>query len=610
MKPQQASHRRPAEEPSPTAPRRYVVPVCAALALLTLAVYAQTAGHGFISYDDDQYVYENPRVQAGLTAANIAWAFTTFFYANWHPLTWLSHMLDWQLFGQDAGYHHLVNVGLHIGSTILLLLVLWRTTQRLWPSAMVAAIFALHPMHVESVAWVAERKDVLSGFLGMLALWLYARYVEAPALRRYLAVALVFALGLMAKPMLVTLPLVLLLLDYWPLGRLPWPVRWPALRPLLWEKAPLLALAGIDSVLTFLAQRSFGSVVALGRLPVSARVANSATAYVSYLAKAVWPVDLAVLYPAHGQPAGTSFLAILLLLAITAGALWTARQRPYLLTGWLWYTGMLVPVIGLVQVGAQSMADRYSYFPYVGLSIAVVWGVAELVHNRPVLRHTAAAAAVLAVILMAAMTYRQTAYWMDSETLFEHTLAVTEANSIMHNNLGVVLSRDNRHEGALTHFQQALAIDPAYSSAHANLGHEWLRGGQYEKAVAELNEALRLKPDIAVAHADLGILFAAAGHLEEGSAQLAEALRLSPANAETHNNYCYVLQHLRRMEEAMAQCRESLRLKPDLVDAHYNLGTAFAAQGRKAEALAEFSQVLAANPSHAASRRAIADLGK
>jgi tetratricopeptide (TPR) repeat protein len=613
MKSHKAARRRAAErhpaaaaaKPADAIAPRYMVFACLALAVVTLAVYAQTASHGFISYDDDQYVYENLTVRAGLTPANAAWAFTTFFYANWHPVTWLSHMLDCQLFGLQAGSHHLVNVAFHLGSAILLLLVLRRTTRRLWPSAIVAAIFALHPMHVESVAWVSERKDVLSTFLGLLALWCYVGYVEAPAVRRYLLVLLVFALGLMAKPMLVTFPFVLLLLDYWPLGRLPWPPRWRALRPLLWEKAPLLALSAVDSVLTFRAQQGYGAVVALERLPFSARLANVAASYVSYLGKAVWPVDLAVLYPAHPLPADTVFLAVLVMLALTLGAVWAGRQRPYLLVGWLWYVGMLVPAIGLVQVGLQARADRYTYLPYVGLSIAVVWGVADLVRNRPALRKAAAGAAVAALLLLAAAAYRQTAYWKDSETLFEHTLAVTQGNYIIHNNLGVVVSGLGRHEEALAYFQRALAITPDYMEAHANLGHEWIKGGQYEKALPELQEALRLKPALAQAHADLGLLMAAGGRLEEARGQLEQAVRLAPADADSQSNFCYVLGQLGQTDEALSHCREALRLKPDFPSARYNLGSAFAAQGKKAEARAEFAKALAADPANAAARAAM-----
>jgi protein O-mannosyl-transferase len=474
----------------------------------------------------------------------------------------------------------------------------------------VAAIFALHPAHVESVAWVSERKDVLSGFLGMLTLWLYVRYAQAPSVRRYLWMALALALGLMAKPMLVTLPLVLLLLDYWPLGRLPWPPRWTALRPLLWEKAPLLGLAAIDSVLTFRAQHSFGAVVALERLPLSARVANAAAAYVSYLGKAVWPVDLAVFYPAHGQPATTAFLAVLIMLAVTAGAFWEAKQRPYLLIGWLWFVGMLVPVIGLVQVGAQSMADRYTYFPYVGLSIAVVWGAADLVHNRPALRNAAAVMAVLAVIVLAAMAYRQTGYWKNSETLFEHTLAVTQGNAIIHNDLGVALATEGKHQEAMAHYRQALAIDPDYAEAHANLGDELVKVGQFDRAMPEFDKALRLRPALASAHAGLGLMLAASGQLEEARDHLESALHAAPATADTQSNLCYVLVRLGRPADAVSHCREALRLKPDFPDARYNLGNAYAALGKRAEAFAEFSKVLAADPSNAGARGAMENLGK
>ncbi|MGP8248183.1 MAG: tetratricopeptide repeat protein [Bryobacteraceae bacterium] len=619
MKPRRAPRRRSADRQSTAAPAtpaasiapsRYLVFVSVALAVAALLVYWQTASHGFISYDDDQYVYENSHVRAGLTFSNIAWAFTTFFYANWHPVTWLSHMLDCQLFGLNAGYHHLVSVGFHIAGTILLLLVLWRATRRLWPSAIVAAIFALHPMHVESVAWVSERKDVLSAFFGMLALWLYVRYAEAPTVRRYLWVALAFALGLMAKPMLVTFPFVLLLLDYWPLGRLKWPPKWAVLRPLLWEKAPLLALAAIDSVLTFDAQRNFGAVVALGSMPFSARLANVAAAYVGYLGKAVWPADLAVLYPVHGVPAEMAAGAAVLMLALTGGAVWAARRRPYVLVGWLWYVGMLVPVIGLVQVGVQSMADRYTYVPFVGLSIAVVWGVDDLVRNHPALRKAAAGVAMLAVILLAAVAYRQAACWKDSETLFEHTLAVTQGNYIIQNNLGVVLSDEGKHQEAVAHFQRALAILADYVAAHGNLGHEWMKMGNFEKALPELNETLRLAPTNSGAQDNLGVTLAAGGRLEEAREHLEKAVRLAPANPEPHSNLCYVLGRLGRADEAIAQCREALRLKPEFPDADYNLGNALAAQGKKAEARAEFAKVLAANPSNAAARLAMENLGK
>jgi tetratricopeptide (TPR) repeat protein len=519
-------------------------------------------------------------------------------------------MLDCQLFGLDAGAHHLVNVGLHVVSAILLLLVFLKMTQRLWPSALVAAIFALHPMHVESVAWIAERKDVLSTLLAMLMLWLYVRYVEVPSPRRYVPVVVVFALGLMAKPMVVTLPLVLLLLDYWPLCRWTWPPSWSVVRSLVWEKTPLFVLAALDSMLTFEAQRGAGAVTTLVHAPFSARLANSAVAYVSYMDKAVWPVNLAVLYPVHDVPAALAVAAGSLILVLTAGAVWAARRRPYVFVGWFWYVGMLVPAIGLVHVGAQSMADRYTYLPFVGLSVVVVWGAADLVRNRPPLGNIAAGVAVLAIVLMAATAYRQTMYWNDSQTLFERTLAVTEGNFIIHNNLGAVLAREGRDAEAIPHFRQAVTIEPDYGEAHANLGHELLKTSQFDMAFSELSDALRLKPDLAAAQADMGMLMTNGGRLEEARQHFEIAERLAPANAFTLNNLCNVLRRLGRGEEAVARCAEALRLNPDFLEAHYNMGKAYAALGRKAEASAEFLKVLALDPSHAGARAALESLGK
>jgi protein O-mannosyl-transferase len=394
----------PVTAPMPGTSARLVVVLCLTLALATLAVYWQTSGHAFIAYDDDQYVYENSTVKAGLTTSGIAWAFTTVFYANWHPLTWLSHMLDCQLFGLDAGAHHIVNVAFHLTNTLLLFIALALITRQPWRSTLVAGIFALHPLHVESVAWIAERKDVLSTFFAMLTLLLYKRYTENTTARRFISMAVAFALGLMAKPMLVTLPSVLLLLDFWPLRRLKWPPAWPNLRPLLWEKVPLFAMVAISSVLTFLAQQNYGAVVPLARMPFSARIANAAIAYVRYLGKAFWPDRLAVLYPIQRPQAENALGALAILAGATAVALLWVNRRPYLLVGWLWYLVMLVPVIGLVQAGVQSMADRYTYLPLVGFSVAIVWGTADLVESHRLLRNASAALAVVVLVLLAPLS--------------------------------------------------------------------------------------------------------------------------------------------------------------------------------------------------------------
>jgi Tfp pilus assembly protein PilF len=544
------------------------------LALSTIAVYAQTAHYGFIAYDDDQYVYENAVVKTGITGTSLVWAATTFFYANWHPLTWLSYLVDVQLFGLNAGAFHVVNLLLHTANVILIFLVLFRMTRRPWRSAVVAAVFALHPLHVESVAWISERKDVLSTFLGIVALLLYLRYVERPTITRYLITFFAFALSLMAKPMWVTFPLLLLLLDLWPLRRLQWWPQWPRDRSIFVEKLPLLLLSLGGSILTFAAQRSFGAVVTVERYPLLGRLGNAAIAYLTYIKQAIWPVNLGVLYPSSPPEPGTAIIALLVIVGVTAIVLICARSKPYLFTGWFWYVGMLVPVIGIIQVGVQSRADRYMYVPLVGLTIAIVWGAADWVEGNPAMRHAAVAVTGLVLLLFAIGAWRQVRYWKDSQTLFEHTLAVTERNAIIRNNLGVVLARAKDAAGAINQYQQALAINSEYAEAHANLGHELLRAGQFDAAKLQLQEAIRLKPNFAIALADLGLLDAAGGHYEAAIRHLNESLRLSSDNAEAHSNLCYALQHAGQFNEAIAECREALRLKPGYADAEFNLKNA------------------------------------
>ena len=564
------------EQPVRTDFNSLLVAVCIFLVLATVTVYGQTFRYGFIAYDDDQYVYDNPVVKAGLTSSGVAWALRTFYYANWHPLTWISYLLDAQLFGMNAGAFHLVNVLFHAASTVLLFLALFRMTRQPWRCAAVAGVFALHPLHVESVVWISERKDVLSTFLEMIALLLYVRYVEHPAIRRYLPVFLVFVLSVMAKPMLVTFPFVLLLLDYWPLHRVQWPPRWPQERRVLLEKAPFLLMSLVASVLTFLAQRSYGAVASLQHVTLSTRVANAAVAYVTYIKQALWPANLAALYPEAPPAPGSTALALIILLAVTVATLAFARTRPYLRTGWFWYLGMLLPVIGIVQVGVQARADRYMYVPLVGLTIAIVWTAADWLERHPGLKGAVAAVTVTLLLVFAAGTWHQTAYWKDSRTLFEHTLAITDRNYIMRNNLGVVLARQSDMRGAIGQYQEALAINPEYPEAHANLGHELLLVGQFEAARPHLEEALRLKAGLTNAQLDLGVLVAARGDYQEAMRHLSEAVRLAPDNAEAHSNLCYALQHAGRVDEAVDQCRDALRLRPDYPDAQYNLKNALA----------------------------------
>lgn len=572
--------RAPGLNQEPASSRTFSILICVLLALAIVAIYAQTAHYGYVAYDDDQYVYKNPWVQAGLTAYNVGWAFTTFFYSNWHPLTWISYMLDFSLFGSSPGAQHLVNVAFHLASTLLLFFALTRMTRQPWRCAVVAAIFAVHPLHVESVAWISERKDVLSTFFEMLTLWLYVRYTAKPGTRSYLAVAAAFALSLLAKPMAVTFPFVLLLLDYWPLRRLDWPLKASALRPLFMEKVPLLAMAAVASVLTFLAQRGYGAVVSLARFSLGARIANAAIAYVAYMGKAFWPADLAVLYPARGPEFGAAVTAVLILAALTGAAWRWVKPRPYLAVGWLCYLGMLVPVIGLVQVGTQAMADRYTYVPMVGLSIAFVWTVAELIDHRPTLHMAASAAAILALGALAVASYRQATYWKSSRTLFEHTLAVTTDNSIIQNNLGVIMAGEGNSAEAIKLYRKALSTAPEYAEAHANLGHQLLNMGQLDQAQSSLTRALDLSPDLPLAEADLGLVLAARGEFEGARQRLERSLTLAPGDADNESNLCFVLTHLGRLDEAITHCNTALRIKPGLANAQFNLSNALAAQKR------------------------------
>jgi tetratricopeptide (TPR) repeat protein len=571
------------EHPRGASSRTISVVICLLLALAILAIYSQTANHGYVAYDDDQYVYKNPWVQAGLTASNIGWAFTTFFYSNWHPLTWISYMLDFSLFGSSPGAQHLVNVALHLASALLLFLTLVRMTRQPWRCAVVAAIFAVHPLHVESVAWISERKDVLSTFFEMLTLWFYVRYAAKPGIRRYFAVAAAFGLSLLAKPMAVTFPFVLLLLDYWPLGRLDWPPNATAIRRVVMEKVPLLAMAAVTSVLTFLAQRGYGAVVSLNRFPFPARLANAAIAYVAYIGKTFWPADLGVLYPAKGPELSSAIFSVVVLSGVTATAWLWVKQRPYLAVGWFWYLGMLVPVIGLVQVGSQAMADRYTYVPMVGFSIALVWTLGDLVEHRPALRIAASVAAVGALAVLAVASYRQAAYWKSSRTLFEHTLSVTSDNSVIQNNLGVVIAGEGNYGEAINLYRAALSTSPDYAEAQANLGHELLRGGKLDEAQASLAKALELNPNMPLPQADMGVLMSARGDFDAARRHIERSLALAPGDADNESNLCFALVHLGRTDEAIAHCNTALRIKPGLANAQFNLNNALAAQKHSAQ---------------------------
>jgi len=578
--------------------------VCLGLLIATLAIYARTFGFGFVAYDDNKYVYENPVLKAGLTWANLGWAFRTFYFANWCPVTWISYLADVQFFGVNPGEMHAVNVALHAAAALLLFLALMRMTRQPWRCALVAGLFAVHPLHVQSVAWISDRKDVLSAFFAALALFLYAGYAKAPSALRYWSATLAFAFSLMAKTMAVTLPFVLLLVDFWPLRRL-------SGRTIL-EKLPLLAMAAAAGVLTALAQHKAMELSAAGafeHLSLSARLANALVCYVRYMAKSLWPVGLAAFYPA--EPAGLAQVlgAAAIFLAITVAAVKWAWRRPFLLTGWLWFLGMLVPVIGIVQqVGDQNFADRYNYLPMIGLSIAAIWTVADAIADRPTMLRGAAVLSVIWLAALAVTAARQTAYWADSRTLFAHGLTVTEKNYFLANNLGVILEKSGQSAEAAALFRRAIDFNPNHAPAYVNLGLDLLRSGHFEEGREHLSTAVRLNPNLPSAQAALGVMFAGEGNYEEARRRLQESLRMDPNQAEAQNNFCALLLRLGRVEAAAAHCMQALNLRPAYTIARINLARAFALSRRPAEAERELNFALGEEPGNATARQTLLDL--
>ena len=512
----------------------------ALLALGTLALYARVAGHQFLFFDDDRYVTANARVLGGLSWDGVRWAFGTFDVANWHPLTWLSHMLDVQLFGPSAGAHHLVNAVLHAVNAGLLLLVLSRMTGAPGPSLLVAALFAVHPLHVESVAWVSERKDLLSTLFGLLMLGAYAGYARRPGPWRYLLVALSLAASLLAKPMWVTAPFLLLLLDLWPLQRLEGssvaaddrcpPLPGQSSWRLVTEKLPLLALSAASSAMAVAAQRGSGALMSLEEAGLGERLANALVSYIRYLWKTLWPAGLSPFYPrlAGGIPGWQVAGAAVLLLALSALALRRLRSSPWLLVGWLWFLGTLVPVIGLVQVGSQAMADRYTYLPVVGLFVAVAWEGARLAASWGERgRRAARLAGWAAVGLLSALAFRQIGLWRDHETIFRHAIAVDRDNGRAHLVLSQGLAARGRYPEALLHAQEAVRLEPWYARAHKNLGFVLYRTGLVDEAIAAFRQAIALQPDFAEAHGNLAIAYGKKGWTEEAMREMQLERQLS-----------------------------------------------------------------------------------
>ncbi|MFA5181536.1 MAG: tetratricopeptide repeat protein [Syntrophales bacterium] len=550
---------------------QYEIIACLFLCALNLIVFWNVQYGGFV-YDDALYVAKNTHLTSGLTIDSIKWAFTSIEGGSYHPLTWLSWMADYALYGLHPGGYHWTNLLLHMGNTLLLFLFLRRATGDVFPSAFVAALFAIHPLHVESVAWIAERKDTLSTFFWMLTIGAYLSYAKHPGWRRYLTVTLLFVLGLMAKPMLVTLPFVLLLLDYWPLKRINFspPQGASMMSQLIWEKMPLILLSIVFSAVTLYTQKEVGALMPIETLPLTSRIMNALVSYTAYIEKMIWPQGLSVFYPYRRIFMPEVLLSVLLLAIISYLAFRRRRSQPYLAVGWLWYLGTLVPVIGLVQVGMQAMADRYTYVPMIGLLIMIAWGGADYFQNRPRGKIMLAACALVVIAGLAAASWAQIAYWQNSTTLFANALRVSPHNHLALGNLGVALKEQGDYHGALEHFREAIRIRPNYATAHDNLGSTYILLGRRAEGTRHLREAFRLDPN----HRRIRRNLADALIMEKGYGEAAELYRglltTEHDNAELYNNLGVALARLGNAKEAIACFEESLKLRPDYSQAREN----------------------------------------
>jgi protein O-mannosyl-transferase len=608
-----------------------------ALIALTTTAYWEIRDHGFVSYDDDVYVVSNAHVQRGLNWGNVAWAFTTTSAANWHPLTWLSHMLDVQMFGLSPAGHHLTSLLVHVTNVVLLFLVLQVMTGALWPSALVAALFAIHPINVESVAWVAERKNLLSTSFWLLTMWAYIRYASQPAWNKYLVVLASFALALMCKPMVVTLPFALLLLDYWPLDRLKstaaesandkadnskkrgkevevkraYPRR--SLSQLTIEKAPLLLLAALSSVITVRAQQTGGAVGTTEVFPLSVRFENAVVSYADYLLDVIWPFRLAVFYP-HPRaalPAWQVGLSVLVLLGITAIVVRRARRSRYLPLGWLWYLGTLIPVIGIVQVGLQSQADRYAYVPLIGIFVVITFYVGEWAKGRATRENRFAIAAACILIALAIATRVQASYWRNSITLFQHAVEVTKDNYVAHNNLGELLAQQGNLDEAAAHFAAALEINPSFAHARHNMGMILVQRGKLDEAISEFSKAVEIEPAFTDAYNKLGAALASRGKLDEAIANFSKAIEINPAYASAHANLGSAYEQQGRTADAIAAYSRAVQFTADTTMAaqtHFKLGRLLAKTGKRKEAIQHYTEAVRLKPDFTQAQKALNDI--
>ncbi len=605
------------------------------LTALVIFIYGQTVGFGFINFDDNQYVYENPFVFSGLSWTTIKWAFSEFHSANWHPLTWLSHQLDATLFGLNAGAHHATNVIFHLINSILAFIVFQIYTKSFWKSAVIAALFAVHPMHVESVAWISERKDVLSTMFWLLTMWTYFGYVEKGKNRNcYLLTILLFILGLMAKPMLVTLPFVLLLMDYWSLERLK---NLKDLKPLIIEKIPFFVLSAASSYITILAQKSSGAIQNLEALPFQTRIINAVSAYAKYIISLFYPVNLSVWYPYNENFSVLEIAgSVILLIAVTAFCLWQVKKRKYLIVGWLWFLGTLVPVIGLVQVGAQPMADRYTYLPYFGLFIMLVCGLAELFDYLKINRKAVLLLSIVVVLILSFISFRQTSFWKSDETLYAHSLSVTQDNYLILQNYCHFLMLKDRLDEAEKLCRDSIEVKPRYAEAVNTLGIIQFKRGQYAEAAESFGKTLEIAPGYKEIYFNYSNALSLSGKPVEAEEQLAKAivftppnanpvvwietlsnlaaaygkaekfenaaenytriLQIAPERADIRANYALTLYKLKKLDEAQNQIEYSIRQNPDLPDSYNNYGLILLEKNEKEKSAEQFEKALKLKP--------------
>ena len=574
--------------------------ICLLLAATTLFVYLQVINYDFVYFDDELYVIDNPNVKAGLSRESIVWAFSADYAGNWHPLTWLSHMLDIEFYGLSPMGHHLTNLQIHIANTVLLFILFNWMTGAVWPSSLVAALFALHPLHVESVAWVAERKDVLCAFFWILSTLAYVRYTRNQSKTNYLLIVVLFVFGLMSKPMIVTLPFTLLLLDFWPLSRFKpkvYKTQTSACRipiALICEKIPLFALSAISSIITFSIQQHGGAVASLESIPLIIRASNALVSYISYITKMFWPINLAFFYPYNELPVERVLISGLFFLCISVLIILASRRFPYLVTGWLWYVGTLVPVIGLVQTGSQSMADRYTYIPLIGLFIMIAWGISDIPIKQQSKRVLLSVFSSAALIFFMTCTWFQIGHWQNGITIFKHTLNITKNNCVAHCELGHALMRNGKLDEAVIQFYKALKINPNYEEAYVNLGCTFAAQKNISDAICHYNKALLINPDNAKTHNNLGVLLAGKGKFNDAFYHYKEALRINSKYAGVYYNLGKIYANRGEIEYALLYYKKALQVSPNMTEALYNLSWIYATNenekyrnGKKAVKLAE-----------------------